>query len=146
MIYLHCNYHDLYKDCECKSTTIIRNSTLKYNCFLFFVFIAFVFGVFDYYGEEIESCSFYRIPQQLIVGDRFSGLSMDAKLLYGYWKSRTPAKASASSKKQNRDKADRRIYVKRYTTREIHMPPTVPPDFSNEEVQTSKKGRRIIKI
>ena len=40
--------------------------------------------VFDYYyGEESESCSFYRIPRLLIVGERFSGLSMDAKLLYG---------------------------------------------------------------
>ena len=41
-------------------------------------------GVFDYYyGEESESCSFYRIPRLLIVGKRFSGLSIDAKLLYG---------------------------------------------------------------
>lgn len=41
-------------------------------------------GVFDYYyGEESESCSFYRIPRLLIVGERFSGLSTDAKLLYG---------------------------------------------------------------
>ena len=40
--------------------------------------------VFDYYyGEESESCSFYRIPRLLIVGERFSGLSTDAKLLYG---------------------------------------------------------------
>ena len=40
--------------------------------------------VFDYYyGEESESCSFYRIPRLLIMGERFSGLSMDAKLLYG---------------------------------------------------------------
>ena len=39
---------------------------------------------FDYYyGEESESCSFYRIPRLLIVGERFSGLSTDAKLLYG---------------------------------------------------------------
>lgn len=41
-------------------------------------------SVFDYYyGEESESCSFYRIPRLLIVGERFSGLSTDAKLLYG---------------------------------------------------------------
>ena len=39
---------------------------------------------FDYYyGEESESCSFYRIPRLLILGTRFSGLSTDAKLLYG---------------------------------------------------------------
>lgn len=41
-------------------------------------------SVFDYYyGEESESCSFYRIPRLLIVGEWFSGLSTDAKLLYG---------------------------------------------------------------
>ena len=35
-------------------------------------------GVFDYYyGEESESCSFYRIPRLLIVGKRFSGLSIE---------------------------------------------------------------------
>lgn len=40
--------------------------------------------MFDYYyGEESESCSFYRIPRLLIVGERFSSLSTDAKLLYG---------------------------------------------------------------
>ena len=39
---------------------------------------------FDYYyGEESESCSFYRIPRLLVLGTRFSGLSTDAKLLYG---------------------------------------------------------------
>ena len=39
---------------------------------------------FDYYyGEESESCSFYRIPRLLVLGARFSGLSTDAKLLYG---------------------------------------------------------------
>lgn len=37
---------------------------------------------FDYYyGEESESCSFYRIPRLLVLGTRFSGLSTDAKLL-----------------------------------------------------------------
>ena len=39
---------------------------------------------FDYYyGEESESCSFYRIPRLVVLGARFSGLSTDAKLLYG---------------------------------------------------------------
>ena len=39
---------------------------------------------FDYYyGEESESGSFYRIPRLLVLGTRFSGLSTDAKLLYG---------------------------------------------------------------
>ena len=34
-----------------------------------------------------------------------------------------------------------RIYVKRYTTREISAPPAVPPDFPNTEVQTSENGK-----
>ena len=39
---------------------------------------------FDYYyGEESESGSFYRIPRLVVLGARFSGLSTDAKLLYG---------------------------------------------------------------
>ncbi len=39
---------------------------------------------FDYYyGDESNQFSFYRIPRQLITGDRFKRLSTDAKLLYG---------------------------------------------------------------
>ena len=39
---------------------------------------------FDYYyGDESNQFSFYRIPRQLIIGDRFKRLSTDAKLLYG---------------------------------------------------------------
>ncbi len=39
---------------------------------------------FDYYyGDESNQFSFYRIPRQLIVGNRFKRLSTDAKLLYG---------------------------------------------------------------
>ncbi len=39
---------------------------------------------FDYYyGDESSQFSFYRIPRQLITGDRFKRLSTDAKLLYG---------------------------------------------------------------
>lgn len=39
---------------------------------------------FDYYyGDESSQFSFYRIPRQLITGERFKRLSMDAKLLYG---------------------------------------------------------------
>ena len=38
---------------------------------------------FDYYGDESNQFSFYRIPRQLATGDRFKRLSTDAKLLYG---------------------------------------------------------------
>lgn len=39
---------------------------------------------FDYfYGEQAESYSFYRIPRQLITGEKYKGLSVEAKLLYG---------------------------------------------------------------
>ena len=36
-----------------------------------------------YYGDESNQFSFYRIPRQLVTGDRFKQLSTDAKLLYG---------------------------------------------------------------
>lgn len=40
--------------------------------------------VFDYYyGDESNQFSFYRIPRQLVTGDRLKRLSTDAKLLYG---------------------------------------------------------------
>ena len=40
--------------------------------------------VFDYYyGDESNQFSFYRIPRQLITGEQFKKLSIDAKLLYG---------------------------------------------------------------
>ena len=39
---------------------------------------------FDYYyGDESNQFSFYRIPRQLVTGERFKRLSTDAKLLYG---------------------------------------------------------------
>ena len=36
-----------------------------------------------YYGHEAEQFSFYRIPKLLFTDSRFSGISTDAKLLYG---------------------------------------------------------------
>lgn len=36
-----------------------------------------------YYGDESNQFSFYRIPRELITGERFTKLSTDAKLLYG---------------------------------------------------------------
>lgn len=36
-----------------------------------------------FYGNESEQFRFYRIPRLLITGERFRGLSTDAKLLYG---------------------------------------------------------------
>lgn len=39
---------------------------------------------FDYfYGQQAEMFSFYRIPKQLFSDARFSGISTEAKLLYG---------------------------------------------------------------
>lgn len=144
-------------------------------------------GVFDYYyGEESESCSFYRIPRLLIVGERFSGLSTDAKLLYGLMLDRMNLSARngwyddagrvyiyytleeiQESMSCGHGKAVRllaeldtgkgigliertkqgqgrpaRIYVKRYTTREISAPPAVPPDFTSltpQQMEVYKK-------
>lgn len=40
--------------------------------------------IYDYYyGDESNQFSFYRIPRELVTGDRFKKLSTDAKLLYG---------------------------------------------------------------
>ena len=36
-----------------------------------------------YYGDESNQFSFFRIPRQLITGERFKHVSTDAKLLYG---------------------------------------------------------------
>ncbi len=36
-----------------------------------------------YYGDESNQFSFYRIPRQLVTGERFKRLPMGAKLLYG---------------------------------------------------------------
>ena len=36
-----------------------------------------------FYGEQADSYSFYRIPRQLITGENYKGLSVEAKLLYG---------------------------------------------------------------
>ena len=37
-----------------------------------------------YYGREAEQFAFYRIPRVLIKDKRFSGISSDAKILYGF--------------------------------------------------------------
>lgn len=165
-------------------------------------------GVFDYYyGEESESCSFYRIPRLLIVGKRFSSLSIDAKLLYGLMLDRMNLSARngwyddagrvyiyytleeiQESMSCGHGKAVRllaeldtgkgigliertkqgqgrpaRIYVKRYTTRDIpyphrllyrltsqmrksRLPKMGSQEFPKTEVQTSQKGTGIIKI
>lgn len=36
-----------------------------------------------FYGSQSESFSFYRIPRELIKGERYKSISTDAKLLYG---------------------------------------------------------------
>lgn len=41
-------------------------------------------NTFDFfYGGEADQYSFYRIPRALVTGERFRGVSTDAKLLYG---------------------------------------------------------------
>ena len=51
---------------------------------------------FDYYyGDESNQFSFYRIPRQLVTGDRFKRLSTDAKLLYGLLLDRMGLSANA---------------------------------------------------
>lgn len=43
---------------------------------------------FDYYREESEQLSFFRIPRLLIMSLKFARLPADAKLLYGLFLSR----------------------------------------------------------
>lgn len=137
---------------------------------------------FDYYyGEESSQFSFYRIPRQLITGERFRKLSTDAKLLYGLLLDRMELSArNGRYDKQGRvyiyytlneiqqdlnfghDKATRllveldgakgvvliervrqgqgkptKIYVKRFTTREV---PTQPHDLPDSP-PASGQGR-----
>lgn len=40
---------------------------------------------FDYYGDESNQFSFYRIPRQLVTGERFRKLSSNAKLKAVFW-------------------------------------------------------------
>ena len=129
--------------------------------------------VYDYYyGDESSQFSFYRIPRQLIAGERFKRLSADAKLLYGLLLDRMGLSAKNGwYDKQGRvyiyytldeiqedmncgyDKATKllveldngkngfgliervrqgqgrptKIYVKRFTTRDLPPPPSVSP-------------------
>lgn len=88
---------------------------------------------FDYYyGDESSQFSFYRIPRQLITGDAFRCLSTDAKLLYGLLLDRM----GLSAKNGWYDELERvrqgqgrptKIYVKRFTTRDLPPPPSVSP-------------------
>ena len=128
--------------------------------------------VYDYYyGDESSQFSFYRIPRQLITGERFKRLSTDAKLLYGLLLDRMGLSAKNGwYDKQGRvyiyytldeiqkdmncghDKATKllveldngkngfgliervrqgqgrptKIYVKRFTTRDLPPPPSAP--------------------
>lgn len=126
---------------------------------------------FDYYyGDESGQFSFYRIPRQLITGERFKKLSTDAKLLYGLLLDRMglsakngwydgqgrvyiyyPLEEIQQDLNCGHDKATKllveldsgkgiglierirqgqgrptKIYVKRFTTREVPPPSTVP--------------------
>ena len=156
---------------------------------------------FDYYyGDESSQFSFYRIPRQLVTGERFKQLSTDAKLLYGLLLDRM----GISAKNGWYDEAGRvyiyytleeiqndlscahgkavkllaeldkgkgfgliervkqgqgrptKIYVKRFTTRNVPPPPPKPEpepapvprppifrsqDFRKSEVQTSENRK-----
>ena len=162
---------------------------------------------FDYYyGDESNQFSFYRIPRQLVTGERFKQLSTDAKLLYGLLLDRMGLSAKngwydgagrvyiyytleeiqndlrcAHGKavkllaeldkgkgfsliervKQGQGRPTK-IYVKRFTTRNVPPPPPQPEpesdpeprppifgiaDFRKSEVQTSENQKsRLPKI
>lgn len=143
---------------------------------------------FDYYyGDESGQFSFYRIPRQLITGERFKKLSTDAKLLYGLLLDRMglsakngwydgqgrvyiyyPLEEIQQDLNCGHDKATKllveldsgkgiglierirqgqgrptKIYVKRFTTREVPPPSTVPqtpPDTFSPSVQECGKA------
>ena len=64
----------------------LKESVIEKSRFLYFVEVTAMATEteFDYYyGDESNQFSFYRIPRQLVTGERFKRLSTDAKLLYG---------------------------------------------------------------
>ena len=69
------------------------------------------FGYF--YGDQSESYSFYRFPKQLLIGEQFKRLSMDARVLYGLMLDRM----GLSAKNGWRDEQGR-VYIY-YTVAEI---------------------------
>lgn len=70
--------------------------------------------IFDYYyGKEADQFTFYRIPKMLIKDKRFSGLSSDAKILYGLMLDRM----SLSVKNEWQDDEDRTYII--YTIDQI---------------------------
>ena len=70
--------------------------------------------IFDYYyGKEADQFTFYRIPKILIKDKRFSGLSSDAKILYGLMLDRM----SLSVKNEWQDSEDRTYII--YTIEQI---------------------------
>lgn len=66
-----------------------------------------------YYGDESNQFSFFRIPRQLITGERFKHISTDAKLLYGLLLDRM-----GLSEQNGWYDEDNRVYIY-YTLREI---------------------------
>lgn len=70
--------------------------------------------IFDYYyGKEAEQFAFYRIPRMLIKDKRFSGLSSDAKILYGLMLDRM----ALSIRNEWQDEGDRTYII--YTIEQI---------------------------
>ena len=56
-----------------------------------------------YYGHEAEQFTFYRIPKLLIKDKRFSGISSDAKMLYGLMLDRMQLRAAEGALEKYRD-------------------------------------------
>ena len=56
-----------------------------------------------YYGHEAEQFTFYRILKLLIKDKRFSGISSDAKMLYGLMLDRMQLRAAEGALEKYRD-------------------------------------------
>lgn len=68
----------------------------------------------DYYGNEAEQYSFYRIPKALLTDPRYKGVSIEAKVLYGLLLDRM-----GLSVKNGWMDSERRVYI--YFTQEDAM-------------------------
>ena len=68
----------------------------------------------DYYGNEAEQYSFYRIPKTLLTDPRYKGVSIEAKVLYGLLLDRM-----GLSIKNGWMDSDKRVYI--YFTQEDAM-------------------------
>lgn len=88
------------------------------------------------YGNEGEKYQFYRIPKTLIVNDYFSGLSLEAKLLYSFMLDR--AHLSARNK-DAWEETDGRIYI-------IYSAETIMKDLSCASAKAAKIKKELTDI